>query len=123
MFVSIQYIEKIRVLRDYRTPRTLMFMTSFLSYVGCVVLAPYFNSYCSSGRDQACTAAYFMAIAYSIVLFNIMNVVQDLESSFDHIGVDDIHFSIREHLTRLHYGVPGMWASRVYHYPLYNKFV
>ena len=102
-----QSFEKVRVLRDYRTPRTLMFMTTFLLYVGCFVLAPYFNSYCAEGADAACSAAYFMATAYALVLFNIHNVVGDLESSYDHVGVDDIHFSIRQHLSRLHHGIPG----------------
>ena len=84
-----------------------MFMTSFLLNAGCVVLAPYFNSYCDNSDDHACSSAYLMGVAYALVLFNIQNVVSDLESSFDHIGVDDIHFNIREHLSRLHHGVPG----------------
>eukprot|EP00603_Paraphysomonas_imperforata_P011607 CAMPEP_0114455182 /NCGR_PEP_ID=MMETSP0104-20121206/2965_1 /TAXON_ID=37642 ORGANISM="Paraphysomonas imperforata, Strain PA2" /NCGR_SAMPLE_ID=MMETSP0104 /ASSEMBLY_ACC=CAM_ASM_000202 /LENGTH=471 /DNA_ID=CAMNT_0001627589 /DNA_START=27 /DNA_END=1442 /DNA_ORIENTATION=- len=103
----VEYLEKIRVLRDYRTPRTLIFMTTFLLNLGCVVLAPYFNSFCSNSDDHACGAAYLMGVAYALVLFNIHNVVSDLESSFDHIGVDDIRFNIREHLSRLHHGVPA----------------
>ena len=95
------------MLRDYRTPRTLMFMTTFFLYLGCAVLAPYFNSYCEGNDDHACSAAYFMGVSYAIVLFNIHNVVGDLESSFDHVGVDDVHFCIREHLSRLHHGLPG----------------
>jgi hypothetical protein len=105
----VESIEKIRVLRDYRTPRTLMFMTTFLLCLGLVVLAPYFNSHCADDEDHACGSAYLMGIAYALVLFNINNVVQDLESSFDHLGVDDIHFCIREHLSRLHHGVPGKY--------------
>lgn len=114
----IQNLEKIRVLRDYRTPRTLMFMTTFFLYLGCLVLAPYFNSYCENDDgNRACSAAYFMAIAYALVLFNIHNVVGDLECSFDHVGVDDIHFCIREHLSRLHHGLPGM---QTFHYFIHD---
>jgi hypothetical protein len=89
-----------------------MFMTSFLLSVGCFLLAPYFNSYCAKDSDQACGSAYLMGVAYAVVLVNIHNVVSDLESSFDHIGVDDIHFNIREHLSRLHHGVPGKEVSQ-----------
>ena len=64
-----------------------------------------------------------MAIAYALVLFNIHNVVGDLESSFDHIGVDDIHFCIREHLSRLHHGLPGNNTTHTFYLLLYACMV
>lgn len=100
-------------------------MTTFFLYLGCFVLAPYFNSHCEGDGhgDHACSAAYFMAISYALVLFNIHNVVGDLESSFDHVGVDDIHFCIREHLSRLHHGLPGEWdIARVWTCLLYANY-
>ena len=103
-------IEKARILRDYRTPRTLRYMTSLLLYSAPFGLAPHFSSYCED-HEKTCVSAYFNACCYILVLFCVYNVVGDLESTYDSCGVDDVHFTITEEIMRLHYGTPSAFFS------------
>ena len=82
-------------------------MTTLLLYAVPIALAPYFSSYCESEGPETCSGAYFNACLYILVLFCVYNVVGDLESTFDSQGVDDIHFTITEEITRLHKGPPS----------------
>lgn len=59
----INDFERMRVIRDYRTPEGLRLFATFLLHVLAIFLGPKFADYCDSDEDHyGCPSSYFTAV-------------------------------------------------------------
>mmetsp|Transcript_19682 Transcript_19682/g.62590 ORF Transcript_19682/g.62590 Transcript_19682/m.62590 type:complete len:243 (+) Transcript_19682:529-1257(+) len=88
--------EKLRVIRDYRTPQGLRLFAQFVLHLLAIVMGPRFQSYCESGKENyGCLDGYFTAVVFFLVVLTLYHVQEDLEDPFDGDGWDDINLDIR----------------------------
>lgn len=81
--------EKLRVIREYKSPRSLRSFTKMFIFLMPLLLSPY---YVYSGRQtNSAWAPYFISVLVSF-LFGSLQAVQDkLDDPFDGIGEDDVN--------------------------------
>jgi len=84
-------VEKMRTIRDYRTPNGLRMFAAFVLHLSCITLGPFFNSYCKEGEEYGCPGSYFTSIMFCTVVLMLYHTQRDLEDPYDGIGVDDIN--------------------------------
>jgi predicted membrane chloride channel (bestrophin family) len=85
--------EKMRNIRQYRTPLTLRAYSRVFLNVFPIVFGPYF-AYLADKSYPA--VGYAVAVAYSLVLVSLDNIQEDLEDPFDGVGADDIKLDVLE---------------------------
>ena len=122
--------EKVRCILDTQMPVGLRLFCFALIHVSPIVLAPYWNKFCSdqngsgsqytnvasmkhSNPEYGCLAGYFIATTYVLILVTLYRVQKQLENPFeggtsDH-DLDDVNWELfRAHLDQLHtYGPRG----------------
>jgi len=108
--------EGVRAIRDTETPKGLRLFCFALINTTPILLAPYWNHFCSQEHNTAwnanlygCQSSYFVAVAYVLIIFTLYRVQQELEDPFDGAGDDDIKWdSWRSNLDQLvNYGKNG----------------
>ncbi|GLI68400.1 hypothetical protein VaNZ11_012786 [Volvox africanus] len=90
-----EIVERLRFLREYRTPFMLRHVSFILVVASIVMAAPYFAFMCTGSKWEKdttgkCPAGYFTAVLYVLVLSTLFHVQVALENPFDGIGVDDV---------------------------------
>mmetsp|Transcript_53343 Transcript_53343/g.169577 ORF Transcript_53343/g.169577 Transcript_53343/m.169577 type:complete len:306 (+) Transcript_53343:332-1249(+) len=91
----INDFERMRVIRDYRTPEGLRLFATFLLHILPVILGPRFAQYCAADEDNyGCASSYFTAIMFFVVVLTLYHVQQDLEDPYDESGWDDIKLEL-----------------------------
>eukprot|EP00128_Syssomonas_multiformis_P017106 Colp12_sorted_trinity150504_noHs@7133 len=84
--------ERIRNLREYRTPRALRAFTKILIICMPIYGAPFF-AYTGSRFPSVAGVEYYMATMVNLIMGALQNVQDELDDSFDSIGEDDIDVS------------------------------
>eukprot|EP00735_Rhodelphis_limneticus_P007248 TRINITY_DN19757_c0_g1::TRINITY_DN19757_c0_g1_i1::g.11290::m.11290 TRINITY_DN19757_c0_g1::TRINITY_DN19757_c0_g1_i1::g.11290 ORF type:complete len:425 (+),score=3.24 TRINITY_DN19757_c0_g1_i1:143-1417(+) len=113
--------EKLRFLRDYRTPRGLVYFTAMLHYLLPVLLAPHFVG--STDPDKCpiedypygCPSMYCNSGLYVIITSTLFMVQYSLEDPYDRHGEDDIRLAILAEvggLSNLDFDPSGSLTSR-----------
>ncbi|PNW72400.1 hypothetical protein CHLRE_16g676085v5 [Chlamydomonas reinhardtii] len=95
----VEMVERLRHLREYRTPFMLRYVSFTLVCASIFLAAPYFAWLCegtrwdgdSSGR---CPAGYFTGVLYVLVVSTLFHVQVALENPFDGVGLDDVFFNM-----------------------------
>jgi len=90
--------ERMRTIRDYRTPRALRAYSRIFLNAFPVLYAPYF-AYLAA--ESSAAIGYTVAFVYSLVLVSLDNVQDALENPFDAIGEDDVDLAVAPELERL----------------------
>eukprot|EP01135_Chromosphaera_perkinsii_P009568 Nk52_evm18s1810 gene=Nk52_evmTU18s1810 len=85
--------EKLRVIREYQTPRSLRAFTKILIYLLPVIASPYFV-YVGRERSSGRWTAYYMATLLCFILGCLQHVQDDLDDPFDGFGQDDIDLNM-----------------------------
>ena len=81
--------EKLRVIKEYKSPRSLRSFTKVFIFLMPLLLSPYYVF--TSRKTNSEWAAYVIAVLVSF-LFGSLQAVQDkLDDPFDGIGEDDVH--------------------------------
>ncbi|KXZ55783.1 hypothetical protein GPECTOR_2g1333 [Gonium pectorale] len=92
---TVEVIERLRSIREYRTPFMLRYVSFVLVLASVFLTAPYFafmchNSQWEDDRSGRCPAGYFTAVIYVLVVSTLFHVQVALENPFDGIGMDDV---------------------------------
>jgi len=90
--------ERMRTIRDYRTPRALRAYSRIFLNAFPVLYAPYFADLAA---QSSAAIGYTVAFVYSLVLVSLDNVQDALENPFDAIGEDDVDLAVAPELERL----------------------
>jgi len=85
-------IENMKVIYNYRTPRTLRAYSKVFIYSFPVLYAPYFAN---TAVDYEAHLSYIMPGLFSFILVSLDNIQEHLENPYDQIGEDDI--SVNKH--------------------------
>ncbi|XRB06574.1 hypothetical protein NFJ02_28g65280 [Pycnococcus provasolii] len=100
----INDFERLRVIRDYRTPQGLRLFSTLMLHLMPIILGPTFAGYCSKSVDPdlgyGCASSYFTAVIYFMVTLTLFHVQQDLEDPYDDEGWDDINLNLTPELQR-----------------------
>ncbi|KAG2435396.1 hypothetical protein HXX76_007468 [Chlamydomonas incerta] len=96
---STEALEKLRYLREYRTPFMLRYVSLILILVSLFLMSPYFAFMCVDSKWQqdtsgSCPAGYVMACLYVVVVCTLYGVQVALENPFDGEGMDDVYFDL-----------------------------
>ncbi|GLC48050.1 hypothetical protein PLESTB_000709100 [Pleodorina starrii] len=96
---TVEVLERLRCIRENRTPFMLRYVSFVLVIVTIVLAAPYFAFMCVQSRWEDdttgnCPAGYFTAVLYVLVLSTLFHVQVALENPFDGIGVDDVFVNL-----------------------------
>lgn len=80
--------EKLRVIREYSSPRSLRAFTKVFIFLMPLLLSPYYVY--SGNQTESTWAPYYLSVMVSF-LFGSLQAVQDkLDDPFDGIGEDDV---------------------------------
>ncbi|GIM10102.1 hypothetical protein Vretimale_13855 [Volvox reticuliferus] len=104
MSKTAEIVERLRFLREYRTPFMLRHVSFTLVVASIVMAAPYFAFMCTGSRWEddttgKCPAGYFTAVLYVLVLSTLFHVQVALENPFDGVGVDDVFVNMDREFT------------------------
>lgn len=80
-------IDNMKVIYNYRTPRTLRAYSKVFIYSFPVLYAPYFAN---TAVDYEAHLSYIMPGLFSFILVSLDNIQEHLENPYDQIGEDDI---------------------------------
>ena len=81
--------ERLRVIREYRSPRTIRSFTKVFIFIMPIVLSPY---YVHMGyRSQNTWSPYFIAVLSTFIFGTLQGVQDVLDDPFDGISEDDIN--------------------------------
>jgi hypothetical protein len=85
--------ERLRVVREYRSPRTIQAFSKVLVFLIPIVLSPYYVhiGHDPNEEDGPTWAPYYIAILVSFVLGSLQAVEDALDDPFDGISEDDIN--------------------------------
>ena len=101
----INDFERLRVIRDYRTPQGLRLFSTLMLHVMPIILGPTFAGYCSEDVDPdkgyGCASSYFTAVIYFTVTLTLFHVQQDLEDPYDDEGWDDVNLNLTPEIQRM----------------------
>lgn len=86
-------IDNMKVIYNYRTPRTLRAYSKIFIYSFPVLYAPYFALTAINFEPHL---SYFMPVLFSFILVSLDNIQEHLENPYDQIGEDDITVNINE---------------------------
>lgn len=89
--------EKMRVIRDYRTPRTLRAYSRVFLNAFPILYAPYFAQLAA---ESVPAVGYGVAVIYSLVLVSLDNIQEALEDPFDTVDEDDIDLDLETSVGR-----------------------
>lgn len=99
-----QYISKMiiafdnmKIIHNYRTPKTLRAYSKVFIYTFPIIYGPYFAS---TFKEFSSELEYVMPVLYSFILVSLDNIQDHLENPFDEVGEDDIVIEVEE-TTRL----------------------
>lgn len=87
--------EKMRIVREYRTPQSLRAYSAVFLNAFPVLFGPTFASISGEGPVWA---GYMVAAFYSLVLVGLERVQDDLEDPFDGVGIDDVTLEVADEL-------------------------
>lgn len=89
--------EQLKAARQNEPPRGLAHFTLAVSHVLPIVLAPYWSSFCRSMHGHlgitsghGCSAAYFVSALFTVAVFALWRLQNELSDPFDGEGPDDI---------------------------------
>ncbi|KAG2483991.1 hypothetical protein HYH03_017158 [Edaphochlamys debaryana] len=90
---STEALERLRYLREYRTPFMLRYVSFILILLSIILVAPYFAFMCKDSkweddRSGSCPAGYVTAIIYVLCTMTLYSVQVALENPFDGEGLD-----------------------------------
>ncbi|XP_074625818.1 uncharacterized protein LOC141884033 isoform X2 [Acropora palmata] len=89
--------ERLRVIREYRSPRTIRSFTKVFIFIMPIVLSPY---YVHMGyRSQNTWSPYFIAVLSTFIFGTLQGVQDVLDDPFDGISEDDINLGQLEDWT------------------------
>lgn len=95
-----QYVSKmiiafdnLKIIHNYRTPKTLRAYSKVFIYTFPVLYGPYFASTFSEFSSQL---EYVMPVLYSFILVSLDNIQDHLENPFDGVGEDDVVIDVEE---------------------------
>ncbi|KAG2435397.1 hypothetical protein HXX76_007469 [Chlamydomonas incerta] len=96
---STEALEKLRYLREYRTPFMLRYVSFILILVSLFLMSPYFAFMCVDSKWEqdhtgSCPAGYVTACLYVVVVCTLYGVQVALENPFDGEGMDDVYFDL-----------------------------
>ncbi|KAG2434204.1 hypothetical protein HXX76_007930 [Chlamydomonas incerta] len=96
---TVEMVERLRHLREYRTPFMLRYVSFTLVCASIFLAAPYFAWLCEGTRwdgdtSGSCPAGYFTAVLYVLVVSTLFHVQVALENPFDGVGLDDVFFNM-----------------------------
>ncbi len=95
-----QYISKMiiafdnmKIIHNYRTPKTLRAYSKVFIYSFPIIYGPYFAS---TFKEFSSQLEYVMPVLYSFILVSLDNIQDHLENPFDGVGEDDVHIDVEE---------------------------
>ncbi len=95
-----QYVSKMiiafdnmKIIHNYRTPKTLRAYSKVFIYTFPIIYGPYFAS---TFKEFSSQLEYVMPVLYSFILVSLDNIQDHLENPFDDIGEDDVHIDVEE---------------------------
>ena len=83
--------ERMRIVREYRTPQSLRAYSSVFLNAFPILFGP---TFAQLSADGPVWAGFVVAAIYSLVLVSLDRVQDDLEDPFDGVGVDDIGLDV-----------------------------
>ena len=86
-------IDNMKVIYNYRTPRTLRAYSKVFIYSFPVLYAPYFANTAVNYEPHL---SYIMPVLFSFILVSLDNIQEHLENPYDQVGEDDITLNINE---------------------------
>ena len=101
------HFENVRAVRDTETPIGLRLFCFALIHFSPILLAPYWNNFCSKQNQSeipanyGCESGYFVASFYVLINLTLYRVQTELEDPFDGDGRDDIKW--------------GLWCAQLHH--------
>jgi hypothetical protein len=101
----VSNFEKVRAILDTQMPIGLRLFCFALIHVSPIVLAPYWNRFCSEKMahysnnsmmesQYGCQAGYFIATTYVLILVTLYRVQKQLANPFDGEDLDDINWEL-----------------------------
>ncbi|XP_065176506.1 uncharacterized protein LOC135806272 [Sycon ciliatum] len=104
--------ERLRVVREYRTPRTIRAFTKLIIFLLPLLLSPYFTF--QADNAKANWVAYYLSVMVTVLYGSLQTLQDNLDDPFDGIGEDDIELDTLDEWTRRSLGVvasPNRTAS------------
>ena len=89
-FISLMCwaFERLRVIREYNSPRSLRAFTKVFIFLMPLLLSPY---YVFSGRQtESSWTPYYISVMVSFLFGSLQSVQDKLDDPFDGIGEDDV---------------------------------
>ncbi len=85
--------DNMKVIYNYRTPRTLRAYSKVFIFSFPILYAPYFAN---TATEYAPHLSYVMPVLFSFILVSLDNIQEHLEDPYDQIGEDDISVDMDE---------------------------
>jgi hypothetical protein len=92
----VSAFEKMRNIKEYRTPITLRSFNQVFLNLFPILFAPYFAHLIDVKEPKSYVIGYGIGILYSVVLVALDNIQEDLENPYDAIGEDDLRLDIKD---------------------------
>ena len=83
--------ERLRVIREYRSPRSIRSFTKVLILLLPVVLSPYYIYLSEKTNDKNSWSPYYIAVLVALVFGALQGVQDKLDDPFDGMSEDDIN--------------------------------
>ena len=80
--------EKLRVIREYRSPRSIRAFTKIFIFTLPILLAPYYVHLSTGLKNN--WSAYYIAVLVSFMFGTLQGVQDKLDDPFDGMSEDDI---------------------------------